>query len=155
MAAFNARELTVLAALAETFVRGDGAGRARLAADALEAVADPAQLADLHLVLRAMDSRAANLLLAGRPTSFTAMTPDARERYLLGWAHSRIAQRRSAFGAFRKLLTFLAYADPGGDPPNPNLQAVGYRPDDPPITRDLSTDPAVRARRRSPARTTP
>ena len=66
------------------------------------------------------------------------MSPDARERYLLGWAHSRIAQRRSAFGAFRKLLTFLAYADPGGDPPNPNLQAVGYRPDDPPITRDLS-----------------
>ena len=66
------------------------------------------------------------------------MGPDARERYLLGWAHSRIAQRRSAFGAFRKLLTFLAYADPGGDPPNPNLRAVGYRPDDPPITRDLS-----------------
>ena len=55
MAAFNARELTVLAALAETFVRGNGPGRARLAADALEDVVDPAQLTDLHLVLRAMD----------------------------------------------------------------------------------------------------
>jgi choline dehydrogenase-like flavoprotein len=138
MAAFSERELTLLEALADTFVRGDGARRARLAADALEQVADPAQLDDLHLVLRAMDSRAVNLLLAGRPTRFTAMSPDVRQRYLLGWAHSRIAQRRSAFGAFRKLLTFLAYADPGGDPPNPNLRAVGYRPDDPPITRDLS-----------------
>ncbi len=139
MAAFSDAELTILAALAETFVRGDGEQRARLAADALEQVADPAQLDDLHLVLRAMDSRAVNLLLARRPTRFVAMDPDARERYLLGWAHSRIAQRRSAFGAFRKLLTFLAYADPGGDPPNPNLRAVDYRPDDPPITRFLTT----------------
>jgi choline dehydrogenase-like flavoprotein len=138
MGAFSERELALLEALADTFVRGDGARRARLAADALEQVADPAQLDDLHLVLRAMDSRAVNLLLAGRPTRFTAMNPDVRQRYLLGWAHSRIAQRRSAFGAFRKLLTFLAYADPGDDPPNPNLRAVGYRPDDPPITRDLS-----------------
>ncbi len=139
VAAFSESELTILAALAETFVRGDGEGRARLAADALAQVADPAQLDDLHLVLRAMDSRAVNLLLARRPTRFAAMDPDARERYLLGWAHSRIAQRRSAFGAFRKLLTFLAYADPGGDPPNPNLRAAGYRPDDPPITRFLTT----------------
>lgn len=138
MTAFSERELTLLEALAETFVRGDGARRAQLAADALEQVADPDQLRDLHLVLRAMDSRAVNLLLAGRPTGFGAMSHEARQRYLLGWANSRIAQRRSAFGAFRKLLTFLAYADPGGDPPNPNLRAVGYRPDDPPITRDLS-----------------
>ncbi len=119
MAAFSDAELTILAALAETFVRGDGEQRARLAADALEQVADPAQLDDLHLVLRAIDSRAVNLLLARRPTRFVAMDPDARERYLLGWAHSRIAQRRSAFGAFRKLLTFLAYADPGGRPTEP------------------------------------
>ena len=72
------------------------------------------QLSQLRLVLRAMDTRAANLALTGKPTSFTSMTPDARERYLLSWAGSRLAQRRSAFGAFRKLLTFLAYAD-GGD----------------------------------------
>ena len=56
------------AALAETFVRGDGERRAALAADALEQVADPSQLRQLRLVLRLMDSAAANLLLAGRPT---------------------------------------------------------------------------------------
>ena len=136
MPGFSAREQALLAALAETFVRGDGARRARLASEALERVADPEQLSQLHLVLRAMDSRVANVLLAGRPTGFAAMAPHARERYLLGWAHSRIPQRRSAFQAFRKLLTFLAYADPGDDVPDPHLAIVGYRPDDPPVTSD-------------------
>ena len=127
-------ELATLAALAETFVHGDAARRARLAGEALATIADPAQLAQLRLVVRAMGSRAANLLLAGRPTGFTAMTPAARERYLLGWAHSRLPQRRSAFGAFRKLMTFLAYADAGEGVPDARLAAIGYRPDDPPVT---------------------
>ena len=42
--------------------------------------------------------------------------------------------RRSAFGAFRKLLTFLAYADPGVDGPNPRLAAIGYVTDRRPVT---------------------
>ncbi len=127
-------ELATLAELAETFVPGDAARRARLAADALARVADPAQLQQIRLVLRLMESRATNLGLAGHPTPFRAMSPEARERYLLGWAHSRLAQRRSAFGAFRKLMTFLAYADPGTAQPNPHLVRMGYRPDDPPVT---------------------
>ena len=135
---WTTRELAVLAVLADTFVRGDGEGRARLAAQALGQAADPAQLRQLRLVLRALDSRGISLLLAGRPTGFRAMTPDARERYLLGWAGSRIPQRRSAFGAFRKLLTFLAYADPDAGTPNPHLNAVDYRPDDPPVAADVS-----------------
>lgn len=130
-------ELATLATLAETFVRGDAVRRGRLAGEALERAADPAQLRQLRLVLRAMDSRAVNLVLAGRPTRFAAMSPDAREHYLLGWAWSRIPQRRSAFQAFRKLLTFLAYADPGDGVPDPHLTAIGYRPDDPPVTADL------------------
>ena len=129
-------ELATLTELAETFVPGDAARRARLAADALEEVADPAQLAQIRLVLRLMESRPANLALAGRPTPFRAMSPEAREHYLLGWGHSRLPQRRSAFGAFRKLMTFLAYADPGTEAPNPHLAQMGYRPDDPPVTED-------------------
>lgn len=136
------RELAVLTALADTFVRGDAERRARLAAEALERVADPAQLRQLRFVLRALDARGISLLLAGRPTGFLSMTPAARERYLLAWAGSRIPQRRSAFGAFRKILTFLAYADPeagaSDGAPNPHLAAVDYRPDDPPVTADLS-----------------
>ena len=127
-------ELATLTELAETFVPGDAARRARLAADALEEVADPEQLAQIRMVLRLMESRTANLALAARPQPFRSMSPEARERYLLGWGRSRFAQRRSAFGAFRKLLTFLAYADPGSTGPNPYHVAMDYRPDDPPVT---------------------
>jgi len=133
---WSGAELATLEALAETFVAGDGARRARLAADALTGVADPAQLSQLRLVLRLMESRAANLVLNGRAAPFRSMTPEARERYLLTWAESRLALRRSAFGAFRKLLTFLAYVDPGVDGPNPRLVELGYAPDDPPVTAE-------------------
>jgi len=133
---FSERESAVLTALAEAFVAGDGERRAELAAAALTEVADPAQLRQLRLVLRAMDSRVVNLLLAGRPAALAVMSPEARERYLLGWATSRVPQRRAAFAAFRKLLTFLAYADPGGQVPDPHVATVGYRPDDPPVTAD-------------------
>ena len=136
MAGWSEHEEAVLIALAETFVNGDAARRAQLAGEALVRSADPAQLAQLRLVLRAMDSRAVNTLLTGRPAGFIAMTPEARERYLLGWANSRIPQRRSAFQAFRKLMTFLAYADPGDAVPDAHVATVGYRPDDPPVTAD-------------------
>jgi choline dehydrogenase-like flavoprotein len=61
------------------------------------------------------------------------MSPEARERYILGWARSRFGRRRAAFHALRKLVTFLAYADPGVPGPNPRLAAIGYRPDEPPV----------------------
>ena len=132
------RDLAILAALAETFVAGDAASRARLASTALTESADPAQVRQLRLVVRLMDAAAVNLLLAGRPRSFVSMSARDRERYLLGWATSPLGLRRSAFAAFRKLLTFLAYADPGVATPNERLTRIGYRPDDPPVTRDLA-----------------
>ena len=84
-----------------------------------------------------MESRLANLLLARRPSRFQSMSPVARQRYLLTWANSRIGLRRSAFGSLRKLLTYLAYADPGADAAgNPRHAVIGYRPDAPPVTPD-------------------
>ncbi len=133
---WSAAELETLTAVAETFVRGDGARRARLAADALAEVGDPSQVTQLRLVLRAMESRIANAALVGHATAFSAMSPDARERYLLAWGLSGIPQRRTVFQGLRKLLTFLAYADPGVDTPNPRLARIGYEPDDPPVTLD-------------------
>jgi choline dehydrogenase-like flavoprotein len=130
------RELATLAAVAETFVRGDAVRRARLAAEGLDAAADPAQIAQLRLVLRLVESRAANLVLAGRPAGFSSMSPAARERYLLGWATSRLPMRRAAFSSLRKLLTFLAYADPGADGTNPRHATIGYEPEWPPTTAD-------------------
>jgi choline dehydrogenase-like flavoprotein len=132
-------DLATLAELAETFVRGGSVRRANLAAEALSTSADPAQVRQLRLVLRLLESRVANLLVTGRPVAFRDRTPAERERVLLGWATSRVPLRRSAFQAFRKLLTFLAYADPG--PPgaiNPLHAAIGYAPERPPVTPNVT-----------------
>jgi len=130
------RELATLSALATTFVPGDdGDRRAALVTDALVRAADPSQVSQLRLVLRAMESRAANAALGAGATPFGTMSPADRERYLLGWGASRLGQRRTAFGSLRKLLTFLAYADPGADGrPNPRHAAIGYQPEWPPVT---------------------
>jgi choline dehydrogenase-like flavoprotein len=137
---WTAADLTTLAQLAETFVRGGSGRRAGLAAEALTRAADPTQVRQLRLVLRLMESRLASLVLTGRPTPFRDHSPADRERYLLAWATSRVPLRRSAFQAFRKLLTFLAYADPGTPAArNPLHAAIGYVPDRPPVTPALTT----------------
>jgi choline dehydrogenase-like flavoprotein len=132
---WSAADLATLAQLAETFVRGGSTRRAGLAAEGLAKAADPAQVRQLRLVLRLVQSRVVNLALTGRSTAFRNLSPADRERYLLGWANSRLPLRRSAFQAFRKLLTFLAYADPGQPgSPNPLHAAIGYVPERPPVT---------------------
>ncbi len=132
---WTADELATLAALAETFVRGGAGRRAALAAEALTVALDPRQVGQLRLTLRLLESRASNLALTGRPVRFSDLDPAARERYLLAWGRSRLGLRRSAYQAFRRLLSFLAYGDPGDDrQPNPNLAAIGYVQDDPGVT---------------------
>ncbi len=132
------RELATLADLAETFVPGEAVRRAHLAAEAFTKAADPEQVAQLRLVLGLIERRSLNLVLGGGARAFRDMTPDARERYLLRWAGSRLALRRSAFGAFRKVLTFLAYADPGVESPNPRLATIGYDTDPRPVAADVT-----------------
>ncbi|MEO8207547.1 MAG: GMC family oxidoreductase N-terminal domain-containing protein, partial [Chloroflexota bacterium] len=127
------RELATLADLAETFVRGDAVRRAGLAAEAFLRAADREQVAQIRMVLRLIERPLVNLALGGGARAFRDMSPAVRERYLLGWAASRVGLRRSAFGAFRKLLTFLAYADPGLDGPNPLLVRLGYQTDPRPV----------------------
>ena len=137
MGAWTERELATLAEVAETFVRGDARRRARLTTEALERAADPEQVRQFHRLLGLMESRFANLLLGRRPTPFTSMSPAARERYLLSWSTSPFASRRTAFGTLRKLMTFLAYADPGADASgNPRHAVIGYEPEHPPMTAD-------------------
>ena len=75
----------------------------------------------MRLVLRAFDSRLANLLLTGHAVRFRALDLQARESYLLGWAGSRVPQRRTAYQGIKRLLTFIAYADPGSGGGNPRL----------------------------------
>ena len=137
-------EVATLAELAETFVRGDALRRARLMVDALDRAADPAQVDQLRLVLRVVQSSLANTALARTARPFRAMSPASRQRYLMSWANSPLGLRRSAFHGLRKLLTFLAYADPGVDFPNPRLAAIGYERDAPPVTDDRTSIRPVR-----------
>ena len=133
---WSARELDTLTAVADTFAAGDAPRRARLAADALNLAADPDQVLQLRLVLRAFDSRLANLLLTGHAVRFRSLDLAGRERYLLSWANSRIGQRRTAYQGIKRLLSFLAYADPGEDGQNARLAATGYEHRPEPVTAD-------------------
>ena len=137
MVTWTERELATLAEVAETFVRGDARRRARLTTEALERAADPEQVRQFHRLLGLMESRFANLILGRRPTPFTSMSPAARQRYLLSWSTSPFASRRTAFASLRKVMTFLAYADPGADASgNPRHSVIGYEPESPPVTED-------------------
>jgi choline dehydrogenase-like flavoprotein len=140
VSAWSDQELATLAELAETFVRGDARRRARLVTEALERSADPAQVRQFHRLLGLMESRSANLVLGRRPTPFTSMSAAARERYLLAWSTSPLASRRTAFSTLRRLMTFVAYADPGADASgNPRHAVIGYEPEWPPVTRERTS----------------
>jgi choline dehydrogenase-like flavoprotein len=128
-------ELETLVVLAEAFVPGQASRRALMAAEAFDLGLDPHQVRQLKLALRLLESRPANAVLAGRPVRLGDLDAESVDRYLVAWGGSRFALRRSAFQAFRRLLSFLAYADPGDDGnPNPNLAAIGYAQDDPGTT---------------------
>ena len=129
-------ELETLTAVADTFAAGDAPRRARLAADAMNLAADPDQVLQVRLVLRAFDSRLANLLLTGHAARFRALDLPGREAYLLGWARSRIPQRRTAYQGLKRLLTFIAYADPGSGGGNSRLASTGYEHRPEPVTDD-------------------
>jgi long-chain-alcohol oxidase len=73
------------------------------------------------------DSRLLCAVAGGGWGRFSALSQDDRERVLLSWADSRVAQRRAAFQALRK-GTLLAYYGKGGPDgqPNPAWEAIGY-----------------------------
>src|SRR5215216_1412502 len=114
MPALSDPELGTLRALATAYVPASDATRvASIAADALERAVDPSQLTQLRLVLRLLEQPLANLATGSGYAGFCEMDLPARERLLLRWAGSPLLLRRSGINAFRKLLTFIAYADPG------------------------------------------
>ena len=62
-----------------------------MAAAALDLALDPDQVGRLRLALRLLESRPANLVLAGRPVRFGDLDAAGREAYLLAWGRSRLA----------------------------------------------------------------
>lgn len=133
---FTPTELATLADLAEAFAPGGGVRRARLAAIGMEAALDPAQVMQLRLVLRILQSRLAMFVLAGRPTPFGRLGADRRERFMVRWSTSRLALWRSGFAGYRRLLAFIAYADLGPDGVNERLVTMDYRRDERPIAAE-------------------
>ena len=95
---------------------------------------------DFHRLLRTVENPLLNLVLTGRPSRFSRLSPEARERYLLSWARSRLPVKRQGFHAVKRLTEFLFYAKLMDGGRNPNWPALGYDgPDD-----------AERARHRHP-----
>jgi choline dehydrogenase-like flavoprotein len=137
--------------LASTFVPAANASRvASIAADALERAVDPSQLVQLRLVLRLLEQPFANLATGAGFAAFRDMDAAARERLLLRWIGSPLLLRRSGVNAFRKLLTFIAYADPGSaDEPNQLPIDIGYVRDDPPLPPKLAAITPIDVDRRA------
>ena len=89
------------------------------------------QRSDFHRLLRTVENPLLNFVLTGRPSRFSKMTEAARERYLLGWAHSRLPVKRQGFHAIKRLTEFLFYSRLPDGRANPNWPAIGYEgPDD-------------------------
>lgn len=141
--ALTPAERDTLRLLSDTFVPAidapdDGDGFYRRKASDLDVDADvariidsyvsPSQRADFRRLLRTIESPALNLLLTGRPQRFSALTAERRERYLLGWARSRLSVKRQGFHAVKRLVVFLAYSKVLADGRNPNWSALGYSP---------------------------
>jgi choline dehydrogenase-like flavoprotein len=141
VATLSHAEIATLRALAHTYVPAADAARvASIAADALARAVDPSQLRQLRLVLRLLEQPLANLATGAGFAAFQDLDAPARERLVLRWAGSPLPLRRSAINAFRKLLTFIAYADPGAPgAPNHARAALRYEPDDPPLPQVLTS----------------
>ena len=112
--------LHVLRAVAATLVAEGPEDLGDRVARKIASLPRPADRAELDLLLRLLDFAIVNLLLSGIPKRFTRMTPGERERCLRGWATSRLAQRRKAFQALKRLTTVTHYTTPGA------ARAIGY-----------------------------
>jgi len=126
------RALAALRAVAATLVSGGGedADLAMRVAGHVAALPRAADRVELDLLLRLFESRVVNLLLAGIPRPISTMTPAQRERYLRGWATSRLPPRRKAFQALKRIVTVTHYTTPGA------VRTIGYPgpPGPPPAT---------------------
>lgn len=134
---FGARERRSLAALADAFVSGGGGERAAAAEQALTSLVDPVQIDQLRFVLRLLDSRFGGIVLAGRPVRFTELRPTSRDSFVRTWVQHPVPILRTAASVFRKLLTFLAYADaetPADSKVRDRLSEIGYDATPNPIT---------------------
>ncbi len=102
------------------------AGTAERVERLIGSLQDPADRLRLGLLLSALDSRLANLVLSRRFARFSDMERLHREGVLRSWAHSSVPLRRAGFQALKR-LTHVSYLGwPAGDGTHPAWKAVGY-----------------------------
>ncbi len=152
----SASERETLRLLADTIVprTGDpqeplGGAASDLSVDALMAQAiqdyQPPDVQKQFLqLLRAVESPGLNLVLTGRPVRFRNLPPSERERYLIGWARSRLGIKRRGFHAIKRLACFLYYTALPDGRTNPNWREIGYVPPDDTMRLRSRTPPEFR-----------
>ena len=75
----------------------------------IESYVGPGRRREFGRLLRTLESPLLNAFLGGRPRAYSAMSAEERERYLLGWARSRLPVKRRGFQAVKRLVLFLTY----------------------------------------------
>lgn len=89
--------------------------------------ASPDEQRQFKRALKFIENPLVNLLLTGRPQTFTRMDSERRERVLQAWATSRIGLLRAGFQTFKRLALFLYYSKPDqATGTNPNWPNIGY-----------------------------
>ncbi len=104
---------------------------------------DPRDRSKLGILLTGLGSRAANLLLSGRPESLQTMDPAAREATLRGYATSAIPLRRAGFQALKRLAHVAFYCWPMENGTHPAWRAAGYPGPLPPPPTTVAPLPAL------------
>ncbi len=140
-ASLSAAERRTLRLVADTLVPSlevspDPGGFYRRSAGDLGVDGDVARIIDSYVgpgrrrefgrLLRTLENPVLNAFLGGRPRAYSAMSAEERERYLLGWARSRLPVKRRGFQAVKRLVLFLTYAKALKEGRNPNWPALGY-----------------------------
>lgn len=124
--ALTPRGFSILSAVADRLLdygpKGPTAAELGIAeqVDAFLATAHPATVAEVEQALALLENAAAGALLEGRFQTFTASTPEAQERALLGWSHASIPLFRKAYRGLHSLCTGPYFGDPR------TYAAVGY-----------------------------
>ncbi len=90
---------------------------------------------EFHQLLRAIDSPFMNLLLTGRATRFTRLSPARRESYLRGWSTSRLAAKRRGFQAAKRLAAWFYFSAPVSVNGHPLWERIHYVP--PPLPQGV------------------
>jgi choline dehydrogenase-like flavoprotein len=86
-------------------------------------------------LLRAIESPLTNWLLSGHAVRFSALDAPARERFLRGWAQSRLAVKRRGFQAAKRLAAALYFSRPIDGSGHPLWTRIHYVP--PPLPADV------------------